>query len=51
MDITAQNLIEETYNYYGLKASLKLAVEFIEQFHCATPGSFYEWVNRDNALD
>lgn len=44
MEIAARNLIEETYNYYGLKASLQLAMDYLEQFGCATPGSFLDWI-------
>lgn len=48
MNITPQILIEETYNYYGKKASLPMAVEFIDQFGCATPGRFFDWIcNQD----
>lgn len=46
MIINPQLLIEETYNFYGLKASLAAATEFIKQFGSATPGSFYDWVHK-----
>lgn len=42
--ITPQILIDETHNYYGLKAELSAAIEFISHNVSATPGSFYEWV-------
>ena len=48
MDIVAKNLIEETYNYYGLKASLSLAIAYLEQYGCATPGSFLDWIQNRN---
>lgn len=43
-NITPQLLIEETYNYYGLKAELSVAKEFISRHISATPGIFYEWI-------
>lgn len=42
--ITPDHLIEETYNYYGLKAELSAAKEFISRNMSATPGSFYDWI-------
>lgn len=49
MDVTPQALIEQTYNYYGLKADLAAAAEFIKLFVCATPGGFYEWLLRQDS--
>lgn len=46
MDITPQMLIEQTQNFYGLKAELATAIEFIERGLGSTPGSFYEWMIR-----
>ena len=48
MDIVAKNLIEETYNYYGHKASLSLAMDYLQQFGSATPGSFLDWIQNRN---
>lgn len=44
MNITPQLLIEQTQNFYGLKAELSAAVEFLNRAVGATPGSFYDWV-------
>lgn len=42
--ITPQTLIEETHNYYGLKAELAMAIDYISHNVSVTPGSFYEWI-------
>lgn len=42
--ITPQILIEETHNYYGLKAELAMATDYISHNVSVTPGSFYEWI-------
>lgn len=44
---TPQLLIEQTQNFYGLKADIAAATEFLKLVVGATPGSFYEWVTRD----
>jgi len=43
-----QMLIEQTQNYYGLKADLTAAMEFISQHVQATPGAFYDWIMKKN---
>ncbi len=45
---TPQMLIEQTQNYYGLKADLSAAIEFISQHVPATPGAFYDWITKKN---
>lgn len=47
MNFTPQLLVEQTHNFYGLKADIAAAAEFLKLFVGATPGSFYEWVTRD----
>lgn len=49
MNITPQLLIEQTYNFYGFKADLSSAVEFINRVVSATPGSFYDWVMKQQS--
>lgn len=44
MELTPLMLIEETYNYYGLKADLSAAIDFVSRNAPATPGAFYDWV-------
>lgn len=51
MKFTPQMLVEQTYNYYGLKADIAAAAQFIEKYVSATPGAFYEWVNNQSALE
>lgn len=46
IDITPETLIEETYNYYGIKAELEAAIEFLSHQVHATPSSFMEWICR-----
>ena len=42
----AEHLIEETHNYYGLKAEIEAAAEFLTLCGVPTPGAFYDWVTR-----
>lgn len=42
--LSPQSLIEQTHNFYGLKADLAAAIEFIEKQVVPTPGSFYDWM-------
>ena len=44
MELTPQMLIEQTQNFYGLKADLATAIEYLDRYAGVTPGSFYEWV-------
>lgn len=44
----AQLLVDDTQNYYGLKADISAAVEFITRNITATPGAFYDWIMRQN---
>lgn len=39
-------LIDQTQNFYGLKAALADAEEFLSAVVHATPGSFYDWMTR-----
>lgn len=47
MELTPLMLIEETHNYYGLKADLSAAIDFISRNAPATPGAFYDWVMKN----
>lgn len=49
MELTAQMLIEQTHNFYGLKAELSKAKEYLANFVGATPGGFYDWVHQQNS--
>ncbi len=51
MNLTPQMLIEQTQNFYGLKADIAAAIEFIDHCVSATPGSFYEWVTRQQVAN
>lgn len=47
MEISAEMLVEQTYNFYGIKSSHAMAREFMALATGAvTPGSFFEWVSR-----
>lgn len=41
---TVIELVEETYNYYGVKADVSLATEYSKTTAYLTPGAFYEWL-------
>ena len=41
--LNPQLLLDQTQNFYGLKADLSAAIEFIEKQVSATPGAFYDW--------
>ena len=41
---TVIELVEETYNYYGVKADVSLATEYSKTTAHLTPGAFYEWL-------
>ena len=49
MEISPQSLIELTYNFYGLKADLSSAVEFLQRNVLGTPGAFYDWMTKQDA--
>ncbi len=47
MELTPSMLIEETYNYYGIKADLSAAIDFVNQHASVTPGAFYDWMKKN----
>lgn len=49
MEITPQSLIELTYNFYGLKADLSAAAEFLRRNVLGTPGAFVDWMAKQDA--
>lgn len=46
MSITPQSLIDLTYNFYGVKADIASAVEYLNHNTSATPGSFCDWFQK-----
>lgn len=50
MDITAQTLIEQTFNFYGFKAELTKANEYLAHAIGASPGGFIEWLNQKQQI-
>lgn len=44
MEITPQILIDMTYNFYGAKADLAAAMEYLRLTECPQPGAFYDWM-------
>jgi len=43
-NLTPEMLVKETHNYYGLKADLHHAIEYLSNQVHATPGNFYDWL-------
>jgi len=44
--ITPQALIEQAENFYGFKAKLNDAIDYLERGNAVSPGNFIDWLSR-----
>lgn len=49
MEIAPQSLVKLTYNFYGFKADLSAASEFLTRNVSGTPGAFLDWMMKRDA--
>jgi len=43
--VNAESLVHDLHNFYGVRADLLQALEYLQQDSHPTPGGFLQWLN------